>query len=236
MEHLCRESRPTPLAGFGGFARSLRVDHRFAIPIPVELDSAAAAPLLCAGITVYAPLSRMVRPAMRVGVIGIGGLGHLALQFARAMGAEVIAFSTSTEKRNEALGFGAHEFVESASPVQMTRMAGTVDLLVTTSNANLAWGDWLALLRANGTFLMLGASPGPVELPVLPMIFGQFSFTGSVIGPPRIMSEMMRFAALHGIRPAVELAPMDQANVAIEKVRRNQARYRMVLTREEAEQ
>jgi alcohol/geraniol dehydrogenase (NADP+) len=235
MEHLCRSSRPTPLAGFGGFARSLRVDHRFAVPIPNELDSAAAAPLLCGGITVYAPLSRLVRPASRVGVVGIGGLGHLALQFARAMGAEVYAFSTSPEKRAESLEFGAHHFIDSMESGQMKKLAGSLDLLVATPHMNLDWAAWLATLRANGTFLLLGAAPGPVEMPVLPMIFGQFSFTGSVIGPPKTIAEMLRFAALHKIRPAVEVVPMDQVNLALERVRRNQARYRMVLARQEVE-
>jgi uncharacterized zinc-type alcohol dehydrogenase-like protein len=235
LENLCASSRPTPLAGYGGFAHSLRVDHRFAIPIPDALDSASAAPLLCGGITVYAPLSRLVRPAMRVGVIGIGGLGHLALQFARAMGAEVYAFSTSGGKRDESLRFGAHHFVESTDEKQMKGVAGSLDVLVTTAHVNLVWGDWLATLRANGMFVMLGAAPGPVELPSMPMIFGQFAFTGSVIGPPRTIAEMLRFAALHQVRPQIEVLPMDQANLALERVRQNQARYRMVLARQEME-
>jgi uncharacterized zinc-type alcohol dehydrogenase-like protein len=232
LEHLCTSSRPALLGGFGGFAQCMRVDHRFAVPIPDALDSATAAPLLCGGITLYLPMSRLVRPAARVGVIGIGGLGHLALQFARAMGAEVYAFSNSAGKRDEAHGFGAHHFVESNDPAQMQRIAGSLDVLVTTSNVNLNWGAWLATLRKNGTFLL---PAGPVDLPVLPMVFGQFSFTGSVIGTPRTIAEMLRFAALHDVRAAVEVLPMDQANLALDKVRRNQARYRMVLENLETE-
>jgi len=233
LQNLCAGSRPTALAGYGGFAHSLRADHRFAVPIPDVLDPATAAPLLCAGITVYAPLSRLVRPASRIGVIGIGGLGHLALQFARAMGAEVFAFSTSTDKQEEAQSFGAHHFVVSTDSAQMGRVAASLDVLLATASANLDWSAWLGTLRPNGTFCLVGASPGPVSLPTLPMIMGQFAFCGSVIGAPRQIAEMLRFAALHNVRPAVELAPMDQVNLALQKVRRNQARYRMVLTHQE---
>ena len=229
LQNLCAGSRPTPLAGHGGFASSLRVDSRFAIPIPDALDSAMAAPLLCAGITVYSPLSRLVRPACRVGVIGVGGLGHLALQFARAMGAEVFAFSTSTDKEHEAQHLGAHHFVVSTDPAQMRCAAGSLDVLLATAPVDLDWSAWLGTLRPTGTFCLVGVAPGPVTLPVLPMIFGQFSFAGSVIGSPQQIAEMLRFAALHAVRPAIEVLPLVQVNVALDKVRRNQARYRMVL-------
>jgi uncharacterized zinc-type alcohol dehydrogenase-like protein len=231
LENLCADSRPTPLAGYGGFAHSLRVEKKFAIPIPETLESVHAAPLLCGGITVYSPLKRLVRPATRVGIIGIGGLGHLALQFARAMGAEVSAFSTNPEKRWEAHLFGAHHFIVTSDVDQMESAAGSLDVLLTTAHVNLDWGAWLRTLRPNGTFLLVGAVPGPVNLPALPMIFGQFSFAGSVIGAPGEIGEMLRFAASHNVRPTVEVARMEEANLALDKLRRNQARYRMVLTR-----
>jgi alcohol/geraniol dehydrogenase (NADP+) len=231
LQNLCAGSRPTALAGYGGFAQSLRVDHQFAIPIPDALDSAIAAPLLCGGITVYAPLIRLVRPGSRVGIIGIGGLGHLALQFARAMGAEVVAFSTSADKQQEAHRLGAHNFVVSADSGQMGRVAASLDVLLSTATANLDWSAWLGTLRPNGTLCLVGVVPGPVTLPALPMILGQFTFSGSVIGAPRQIGEMLRFAARHNVRAAVEVLPMEQVNLALEKVRRNQARYRMVLAR-----
>ena len=137
LQNLCPSARPTAVAGYGGFADRLRVDYRFAVLIPDALDSATAAPLLCAGITVYAPLSRLVHPASRVGVIGIGGLGHLALQFARAMGAEVFASSTSPNKEQEAQQFGAHHFVVSADMAQMKHVSASLDLLLATASANL---------------------------------------------------------------------------------------------------
>jgi len=231
QENLCAWSRPTPLAGYGGFAHSLRADRRFPVPIPDGLESPGAAPLLCGGITVYSPLQRLVRPGSRVGVIGIGGLGHLALQFARAMGAEVSAFSTNPEKRWEAHLFGAHHFFVSTDAAQMSAATASLDVLVITAHVNLDWAAWLRTLRPNGTLVLLGTAPGPVTLPPLPLIFGQLSVTGSVTGAPGQIEQMMRFAALHNVRPTVEVVPMDQANLALRKVRNNQARYRMVLAR-----
>ena len=230
LQHLCAGLRPTALARYGGFAQRLRADHQFAIPIPDALDSAVAAPLLCAGISVYAPLVRFVRPASRVGIIGIGGLGHLALQFARAMGAEVFAFSTSREKHEEARRLGAHHFVDSTDPEQMRHMTRSLDMLLSTVIVSLDWGIWLHTMRPNGTVCLVGVPPEPASLPVWPaMIMGQLSFCGSAIGTPLQIEEMLRFAALHNIRTAVEVMPMEQVNLALEKVRRNQARYRIVL-------
>ena len=229
LQNLCATSRPTCLAGFGGFAKSLRVDSYFGIPVPDELDSASAAPMLCAGITVYSPLRRYVRPGSRVGIVGVGGLGHLGIQFARAMGVEVTAISTTEDKAAEARQFGAHHFAASTDPQQMKKLAGSLDLLLSTATANLDWSAYLAMLRPNGVFCMLGAPAGPVVLPVLQMIFGQYTFAASVIGPPSEIEEMFRFAALNNIRTAVEVVPMDQVNGAMVKVRSNKARYRMVL-------
>lgn len=229
LQNLCAKSRPTCLAGYGGFAKSLRVDSRFGIPVPDALDSAVAAPMLCAGITVYSPLRRYLRPAARVGIVGIGGLGHLAIQFARAMGAEVTAISTSPDKAAEALAFGAHHFVNSTDPAQMKTLGGSLDLLLDTATANLDWSAYLATLRPNGVFCIVGGPQGPVLLPVLQMIFGQYTFAASVIGPPSQIEEMFRFAALHNVRTAIEELPLDQVNNAMERVRTNQARYRMVL-------
>ena len=229
LQNLCAKSRPTCLAGYGGFAKSLRVDSYFGIPIPDGLDSAVAAPMLCAGITVYSPLRRYLRPASRVGIVGIGGLGHLAIQFARAMGAEVTAISTTQDKAAEARRFGAHHFVTSTDPEQMKKLAGSLDVLLDTATANLDWSAYLATLRQNGVFCIVGGPEGPVVLPVLQMIFGQYTFAASMIGPPSEIEEMFRFAALHDIRTAVEVIPLDQANSAMEKVRTNKARYRMVL-------
>jgi alcohol/geraniol dehydrogenase (NADP+) len=232
LQNLCAGSRPTVLAGYGGFAHSVRADHRFAVPIPDALDSAVAAPLLCAGVTVYAALKRLARPGSRIGVVGIGGLGHLALQFARAMGAEVFAFSTSANKQEEAQQFGAHHFVLSTDTVHLGRVAASLDVLLATATANLDWNTWLRTMRPNGTVCEVGGFPEPVSLPVLPMTLGQLSFCASLIGAPHEIGEMLRFAALHNVRTAIEVLPLEHVNVALDKVRRNQARYRMVLAAE----
>jgi uncharacterized zinc-type alcohol dehydrogenase-like protein len=145
------------------------------------------------------------------------------------MGVEVIAFSTSADKQEEARQLGAHRFVISTDANQMAEANGSLDLLLVTATANLDWNVWLDTLRPNGTVCMVGASPEPVSLPVLPMILRQLTFCGSVIGPPHQIAEMLRFAALHEVRPAVEVLPMDQANLALDKLRKNQARYRIVL-------
>ena len=226
-ENLCAQSRPTCLAGFGGFANMVRSEAQFAIPIPESLDSATAAPLLCAGITVYRPLKRYVKHGNRVGIIGIGGLGHLGIQFARAMGAEVYAISRSEDKRDEAVQFGAHHFVVSDEGAPFV---GKLDLILSTATGDLNWTSWINALRPTGTFCIVGASPGPVTLPVLPMIFGEFAFTASVVGSPAAIGEMLHFSAEHRINTAVETMPIEQVNVALNKVRKNQARYRMVLT------
>ncbi len=146
------------------------------------------------------------------------------------MGAEVTAISTSQDKAAEAIQFGAHHFVASADPAQMKKLAGSLDLLVDTATANLDWSAYLATLRPNGVFCIVGGPQGPIVLPVLQMIFGQFTFAASVIGPPYQIEEMFRFAALNNIRTAIELVPIDQVNIAMDKVRSNKARYRMVLT------
>ncbi|MEK7755069.1 MAG: NAD(P)-dependent alcohol dehydrogenase [Acidobacteriota bacterium] len=228
-QNLCAQALPTCLAGYGGFATSIRVDSRFALPIPDGLDSAVAAPMLCGGVTVYSPLSRRVRPGARVGVIGIGGLGHLALQFARAMGAEVFAFSTSPSKEEEAGRYGAHHFVLSSDANQMQKAGRSLDFLLDTATGTLDWPAWLATLRPNGTFCLVGAPSGPIMLSAMQMIFGQLRFEASVVGSPSQIAEMFRFAANHNVRTAVEVVPLAEVNAALAKVRKYEARYRMVL-------
>lgn len=133
------------------------------------------------------------------------------------------------DKQEEARQLGAHHFVVTNHAAQMGRVTKSLDLLVTTATVNLDWAAWLNTLRPNGTSYLLGAVPGPIISPVLPMIFGQFPFAGSVIGAPRQIEEMMRFAALHNVRAMVEVAPMNDVNQALDKVRKNQVRYRKVL-------
>ena len=229
QETCCPKAQPTCIGRPGGFAKSIRIDGRFAYSIPEALDSAEAAPLLCAGITVYTPLSRYARPQSRVGVIGIGGLGHLALRFAHAFGCEVTAFSTSPDKGDEAVSLGADHFVVSNDAKAMAAAAGSLDVLLSTVTAGLDWDAWMQVLAPRGTLCLVGAAPGPMNVTSGTLITGAKSIAGSNIGDRVVMQEMLEFAARQRISASVETMPMGQVNAAIEKVKRNQARYRVVL-------
>ncbi len=228
-ETCCPKQQGTIVGRHGGFAEAVRVDGRFAFPLPESLGSDAAAPLFCGGATVYSPLKENARPGSRVGVIGIGGLGHLALQFAHAFGCEVTAFSTSPNKAEAARRFGADHFVHAGDTGQMHRAASSIDLLVSAVTADLNWGHWMGVLRPKGTLLLVGASPGKLDIPAGALIVGKKGLRGSVIGSRSTIREMLDFAARHNVRAQVEVMPMAEVNAAIEKVRKNQARFRMVL-------
>ncbi len=232
-EQLCAKVQPTCVGRNGGYAERIRVNWRFAIPIPEALPSEAAAPLLCAGITVYSPIRNLgTRPSSRVGIIGIGGLGHLAIQFARVFGAEVTAFSTSPDKAAEAHTLGAHHFVHTRETGALKKLAGCFDLILSTVNADLDWSGYVAALRPKGAFCFLGVPPDPVTLPVFPLIAAQRSVCGSATGSPADLAEMLDVAARHNVRALCEQFPMAKANEAIAKVKRNQVRYRAVLGNE----
>ncbi|MBN2800296.1 MAG: NAD(P)-dependent alcohol dehydrogenase [Deltaproteobacteria bacterium] len=226
-ENLCPELRATAIRRHGGLADHIAVDERFAHPIPEGLPSEAAAPLLCAGATVYAPLRRYASPSSRVGVLGVGGLGHLALQFARAMGCEVTAFSTREEKAAEARAMGAHHFHTTASGPR--RAKGALDLLLVTVHHDLDWRKWLNTLRPDGVLCFLGGPEQPLNIPPGALIGGQRTITGSAITGRAGMREMLAFASRNGIVPRTELMGMDQINEAMERLRRGEVRYRVVL-------
>lgn len=228
-ENCCARQQGTIVGRHGGFADALRVDERFAFPIPEAIESSLAGPLLCGGVTVYSPLREDARPWFRVGVVGIGGLGHLAIQFARAFGCEVTAFSTSAGKRAEALELGAHEFVVSTDAGRMKAAAGSLDLLLSATTARLDWQAWVGLLRPRGILTIVGASPGALDVEAGAILTGQKTVRGSLIGGRARLAEMLDFAARSGVRPRAEIVPMREVNAAIAKVRRNRARYRMVL-------
>ena len=229
-ENLCPNQTLTCVGHYGGFADTIIADSRFVYPIPDEIPSEQAAPLLCAGLTVYSPLrDYSVSSESRVGVIGIGGLGHLALQFARAFGCEVTAFSTTPDKEAEAKRFGAHRFILSTDAEQMESTRYTLDFILCTVNANLNWRPFLKALRPNGMLCLVGVIAGELRIPAMPLIGNQKSVRGSFIGSRSTMHEMLIFAARHHITSQIELLPMSDVNIALEKVRNNQARYRMVL-------
>lgn len=232
QENLCARMQATILGGnYGGFADRIRLDGKFAFKVPGDLESENAAPLLCAGITVYSPLLNFgIKPAMRVGVIGIGGLGHLALQFARAWGCRVTAFSGNPDKEQEAHSFGAHQFVQHGSSSAMRRVMGSQDLIINTAFGDMDWGLWVNVLRPNGRLVFAGAPAGPLNFPPALLLGGRKSVSGSPIGSRFEIEEMLGFAARHGIKAQTEARPMAEANAALEHVRQGKARYRMVLT------
>lgn len=232
QENLCPENQATCVGNYGGFAEAIRLDGRFVYKVPEGLPSETAAPIMCGGITVYSPIRRFANPTSRVGVIGIGGLGHFALMFANKFGCEVTAFSTTPEKEEEAKHLGAHHFVNSKDNSQMKKAQNSLDLIVSTVNIPLNWGEYLNILKPNGSLCMVGLISKPLEIPMFPLILGQRSVRGSVIGGRPMMREMLEFATRHNIRAMTEILPMSQVNDAMEKLRSNKARYRIVLTTE----
>jgi uncharacterized zinc-type alcohol dehydrogenase-like protein len=229
QENLCAREVATCVDQHGGFAERIRVDGRFAFAIPEALTSEGAAPLLCGGVTVYAPLSRWARPATRVGVVGIGGLGHLALQFARAMGCEVTAISTNPEKEAEARAFGAHHFVATREPKALRAASQTLDLVLSTAFLAPDWKGLLRALRPNGVLCLVGAPDEPLPLDPGAILGRQLSVTASAIGGRPAIREMLEFAARHGVAAKVQPRPLAEANAALGDVRQGHARYRVVL-------
>jgi len=230
LENLCASAEATCVHRHGGYADSIRVNARFAIPIPDALASEGAAPLLCGGITVYNPLrSHGVNPSSRVGIVGIGGLGHMALQFARIFGADVTAFSTSAAKEAEARALGAHAFVNTRDSKQVREVAGKFDFILTTINADQDWNSYIQALRPTGTLCFVGVPPSPVSVHAFPLISGIRTITGSPVGSPHRLREMLDVAARHGVKAQTEGFPMAKVNEAIEKVKKNKVRYRAVL-------
>ena len=230
MENLCLAAEGTCVHRNGGYADRVRANARFVIPIPEALESEHAAPLLCGGITVYNPLrTHSVNPSSRVGVVGIGGLGHMAIQFARVFGAEVTAFSTSPGKEEEARALGAHNFVNSRESKALKEVAGTQDFILSTVNADQDWGIYVQALRPTGALCFVGVPPSPVAVHAFPLISGLRSISGNPTGSPYRLREMLDVAARHGVKAITERFPMAKANEAIEKVKKNKVRYRAVL-------
>ncbi len=230
LENLCPTSEATCVHRNGGYATKVRASARFVFPIPDTLPSEQAAPLLCGGITVYSPLrDHGINPSSRVGIVGIGGLGHIAIQFAHIFGAEVTAFSTSTGKEEEARALGALHFVHSRESKSMKEVAGSLDFILNTANADQDWNVYIQALRPTGTLCFVGVPPSPVSLQAFPLVSGVRTVVGSNIGSPQRIREMLDVAARHGVKATTETFPMAKANEAIEKVKKNKVRYRAVL-------
>ncbi|KAJ3359235.1 hypothetical protein GGF32_009528 [Allomyces javanicus] len=224
-------THPEGHAAYGGYADAVRVPSAYAFKIPESLPSDAAAPLLCAGITVFAPLKKHWIPNARVGVVGIGGLGHLAIQFARALGAtEVVALSTSDRKRKDATALGATQFVALKTADDFKAHADSLDLIVCTASSHeMDWDSYFELLDAGGKFIVVGIPEAPISLSLDKLIFAERSLVGSLIGARGNIVEMLEFAAKHNVRPWIEKMPMKDVNTAIARLRKGDVSYRFVL-------
>lgn len=231
-QNLCAGAIPTVLGPYGGFSERVRANAGFAIPIPASLDPAAAGPLLCGGITVFSPmLENNVRPTHRVGVIGIGGLGHLAIKFLRAWGCEVTAFSHSPEKEADAKEFGAHHFVNYSDPNALTNYSNSYDYIISTVNKLEDLTPFLVTLRPKGKLVLVGVVVEPLKFGLFPMLVGEKVITAGSIGSPAAIATMLDFAARHNILPLTQTFKFSQINEAIKKIREGKIRYRAVLTR-----
>jgi uncharacterized zinc-type alcohol dehydrogenase-like protein len=229
-QHLCSKRQPTIVGRHGGFADRLRSHWAWALPIPEALDPASVGPLMCGGITVFSPLViHEVTPLQRIGVVGIGGLGHLAVKFARAWGCEVTAFTSSPSKRDEALALGAHRTASSIDRDDMKRIAGSIDFLIVTVGATLDWDGLMSTLAPKGRLHLVGVVTDGMKLRTGSLMSWQRSVSASPTGAPGTIARMLDFAARHQITAQVERFPMARVNEAVEHLRSGKARYRVVL-------
>jgi uncharacterized zinc-type alcohol dehydrogenase-like protein len=227
--HLCPEVQGTIVGHRGGFASHIRAHWAWTIALPEKLNFADAGPLLCGGVTVFAPLMMHTRPTSRVGIIGIGGLGHMAVKFAAAYGCDVTAFTSSESKFEEAKGFGANHVVSSRDASAIKKLAGSLDLLISTVNVPLDWDAMIGTLAPNGRLHLVGAVLEPIPVAAFSLIMGQRSISGSPSGSPVALETMLDFAARHHIAPQTEHFPMSKINEAFARLRSGKARYRIVL-------
>ncbi|MBC9933168.1 NADPH-dependent aldehyde reductase Ahr [Chitinophaga qingshengii] len=229
-QQLCGEAEQVVVGRHGGFADVVRGHWSWVIPLPENIDMAKAGPLLCAGLTVFNPLLlEGVKPTDCVGVIGIGGLGHLALRFLKHWGCEVVAFSSNPSKYEEILQMGASRVIDSTDAAALRSVQGQLDFILSTANVSLDWNIFLSCLAPKGKFHTVGIIPDPISVPVFDIIAGQKSVAGSPGGGPAVIRTMLDFCVRHNIYPTIEEFPMHQVNEAIRHLETGQARYRIVL-------
>ncbi|MEL4016296.1 NADPH-dependent aldehyde reductase Ahr [Dryocola clanedunensis] len=226
----CQEGSVPTIMNRGGFADKIRANWQWAIPLPESIDIESAGPLLCGGITVFKPLlMHHVTATSRVGVIGIGGLGHIAIKLLHAMGCEVTAFSSNPSKKEEVLKMGADKVVNSRDPEALNALAGQFDLIINTVNVDLDWMPYFQALAWGGNFHSVGAVMTPFQVPAFTLISGDRSVSGSATGSPHELRSLMKLAGRAKVQPQIELFPMSKIKEAIQHVRDGKARYRVVL-------
>jgi uncharacterized zinc-type alcohol dehydrogenase-like protein len=220
--------RETPT--FGGYSTQMVVPEAFTLHIPEGLDPAGAAPLLCAGITTYAPLREWgLKAGDRLGVIGLGGLGHMAVKLGASMGAEITLFSTSSSKEADSKRLGAKRFINTKEPGALQKLAGQFDLLIDTISAPHDYNAYLATLRPRATMILVGAPPEPVPLAAFSLIGSSKRLAGSMIGGLAETQEMLDYCGKHKIVSDVEVIPIQKVNEAYERMMRSDVRYRFVI-------
>ena len=227
--NLCPEVEMTIVGHRGGFASHVRSHWAWAFPLPENLNFADAGPLLCGRVTVFAPLSMFAKPTSRVGIVGIGGLGHMAVKFAAAYGCEVTAFTSSEKKFDEARGFGAGHVVATTDSAAIKKLGGCFDFLISTVNVPLDWDAIIGTLAPNGRLHIVGAVLEPIPVGVFSLIMQQRSISGSPAGSPVAIEAMLDFATRHNIAPQTEHYPMSSINEAFARLESGKAHYRIVL-------
>ena len=224
---------PDPILGgvtFGGYSQSIVVDEGFVLRVPDKLDPAAAAPLLCAGITTYSPMRHWnVKAGQRVGVVGLGGLGHMALKFAHAFGAEVVLFTTSASKIADAKRLGADQVVISKNPAEMNKQRESLDFILDTVSGEHDLNAYLGLLKLDGSMVLVGAPPKPSPIYTMGLLFRRRRLSGSIIGGIPETQEMLDFCAAHGVASDIEMIGISQINDAYERLLRSDVKYRFVI-------
>ena len=230
QHHLCYSLESTIVGRHGGFADTVRGHWSWTVPLPKKIDMAKAGPLLCGGITVFNPIILAgVQPTDKVGVIGIGGLGHMALKFLNKWGCEVIAFSSNPDKKEQILEMGATKVINSKKPEELESIKGSLDFILNTTNVSLDWDSYLGALAPKGRLHTVGAVLEPMAIPAFSLIMGEKSVAGSPLGSPALTATMLDFCVRHNIYPMVEEFPMEKVNEAMEHLEKGKARYRIVL-------
>jgi uncharacterized zinc-type alcohol dehydrogenase-like protein len=230
--NLCADATGTIVGHHGGFADKVRAAADSVVKLPAGIDLESTGPLFCGGITVFNPLVQFdIKPTEKVGVIGIGGLGHLALKFMDAWGCEVTAFTSHESKKQEALEMGADHVINSRNEDEITAAAGRFDLLISTVNVRLDWNLYLQTLKPKGRLHFVGATLEPLDIGAFGLIAAQKSVSGSPVGSPATIAKMLDFAVRHEVRPVIEKFKLEQVNEALEHLRNGKARYRIVLER-----
>ena len=231
-ENLCPQATPTIMSN-GGFADKVRANEKAVVVLPNNMDVESAGPLFCGGITVFNPLVQFdVKPTDKVAVIGIGGLGHLALQFLNAWGCEVSAFTSSESKATEAKQLGAHHTLNSRDNDEIEAAANRFDFIVSTVNVKLDWNLYLSTLKPKGRLHFVGATLEPLDIGAFGLIGGQKQVSGSPVGSPATIAQMLEFAVTHDIKPQIEVFKMSDVNNALDHLKSGKARYRIVLERD----